>query len=132
MNKNRSKLAAIMLTVATASTVTLGQSIIVPATAHAGVFGSIKSAAKSVGGTVKSTASGFGSAAKAGVAGSKALVSKTYNGTVSVANKATSIGGKVVGGVTWAGGKAGAVLAKTYPAKSIAIATKGIVRNVQR
>lgn len=129
---NKSKAFAVILTVATASTMTLTQSIVAPATAHAGGLGSIKNAAKSVGGAIKSTAGKVVSAPKSAIAGTKAAATLVYNKTISAGYKASSIGGKVAGGISWALQKPGKVIAHTYPARKIAIATKGIVRNVQR
>ena len=67
-SKVKSKLFAAAFTLAAAMTMTAGQAIVVPATAHAGIISSVKSAAKKVGGTVKKTAKGIGAAAKAGAA----------------------------------------------------------------
>lgn len=128
----KSKVFAVMLTVATASMMTLTQSIVAPANAHAGVVGSIKSAAKSVGSAVKSTAEKVVSAPKSVAAGTKAAATLVYNKTMSAGYKASSVGGKVAGGVAWALKQPGKAIAHTYPARKIAIATKGIVRNVQR
>lgn len=128
----KSKMFAVMLTVATASTMTIAQAIVVPATAHAGVIGSLKSAAKSVGGAVKSTAEKVVSAPKAVAAGTKAAGALVLNKTMSAAYKASSVGGKVAGGVAWALKQPGKVIAHSYPARKIAIATKGIVLNVRR
>ncbi len=131
-SSNKSKIFAVILTVATASTMTLAHSIVAPATANAGTLGSIKSAAKSVGSAVKSTAGKVVSAPKTLAAGTKAAATLVYNKTTAVGYKASSIGGKVAGGVAWALKKPGQAIAHTYPARKIAIATKGIVRNVQR
>ena len=118
MSTIKSKFFAVALTIATASAFTLMQTVVAPATAYAGVLGSIKNAAKSVGGAVKSTAVGIGSAAKAGASGAKQVV--------------TGVGSKIAGGVVSVGMANAKLISKTYPARKIAIATKGIVRNVQR
>jgi len=129
---NRSKAFAVILTIAAASTMTLMQSVVTPATAHASPLGSIKSAAKSVGSAVKSTAGKVVSAPKSLAAGTKAAAVLVYNKTTSVGYKASAIGGKVAGGVAWALKKPSKAIAHTYPIRKIAIATKGIVRNAQR
>jgi hypothetical protein len=65
-NALKSKLFAGALSLGMAITLTVAQSIAAPAPAHAGVIGSIKGAAKSVGGAVKTAAKGVGTAAKLG------------------------------------------------------------------
>lgn len=127
----KSKIFAALLTAATASTMTVSHAFVAPAAAHAGVFGSIKGAAKSVGGAVKSTAQKVVAAPKAIGAGTKAAVTLAYNKTVSAGYKASSVTGKVAGGVASVLKKPGSVIAKTYPARKIAIAAKGIVYRVQ-
>jgi hypothetical protein len=69
----KSRVFATMLTLGTATTLTVAHAIASPTPAQAGVFGSIKGAAKKVGGAVAHTASGFGSAAKAGAAAGKQI-----------------------------------------------------------
>jgi len=59
------KLFAVMLTLGTATTLTLAHSIALPSPAEAGVFSSIRGAAKKVGGAVVNTAEGIGAAGKA-------------------------------------------------------------------
>lgn len=65
----KSKVLAAMIA---ASSMMLAQSM-TAAPAHAGVLGSLKSAAKSVGGAVKHTAVGIGSAVKVGAGLAKKL-----------------------------------------------------------
>ena len=114
----KSRFFAVAVTMAAASMFTLAQPIVAPAPAQAGVLGSIKSAAKSVGGAVSH-------AAKATAGGTKAVASGVYN-------KAQAAGGKIVGGVVKVGMANAKLISQTYPAKKIGGLTRDIVRAVQR
>jgi hypothetical protein len=61
----KSRFLAVLLTLGTATTLTAAQSIAMPSPAEAGIFSSIKGAAKKVGGAVANTAEGIGEAGKA-------------------------------------------------------------------
>jgi hypothetical protein len=104
----KSRMLALALTLGAASTFTLAQSIAAPTPAQAGVVGSIKNAAKSVGRAVKTTATGIGSAAMMGA----------------------GIGKQAGVGIVHTVKQAKAAVARTTPAQTVANVTRRIVHGL--
>ena len=149
----KSRMLAIALTLGAASTLTLAQSIAVPTSAQAGVLGSIKGAAKSVGTAAKSLGgavthpSRIVSAAKVGakviVPSRKEIVAAAKNtgvvGPIKTAAKAVGTGARVVaGGTVEAGKRIGSGFKQTAldvahskPGKFVANTAKSVVREAK-
>ena len=96
-----SPLKSRLFAIALATAPTLVNLMAIPTAAQAGVLGSIKGAAKSVGGAVKSTAIGLGGAAKAGAAGVRQIGGTVVNHLPGVSGAKAAVKAVAQGKVKW-------------------------------